>query len=106
MARSRWTLATLLPHVQDCLRLKTPSGLWQVLRRLDLHYKRARDYLHSPDEHYEAKQTCIARYLEQSRAAPEPYVFLYLDELTFYRQPSVAAAYARSGTATPLAQRS
>lgn len=47
-----------------------------------------------------------AAHLAQARADPERYVFLYLDELTFYRQPTLAAAYAEKGTATPLAQRS
>lgn len=105
ITRSRWTLDTLL---RPCtwLRVTTASGLWQLLRRLGLHYKRARDYLHSPDPRYDAKQTRIATYLAQARAAPRRYVFLYLDELTFYRQPSVACAYAQKGTATPLAQRS
>lgn len=103
--RSRWTLQTLLSKC-DWLRLTTAPGLWQLLRRLDLHYKRARDYLHSPDPHYDDKQASIAAYLEQARAAPQRYVFLYLDELTFYRQPTLASAYADKGTATPLAQRS
>ena len=104
--RSRWSLTTLLPYTQSWLRLTTSSGLWQVLRRLGLHYKRARDYLHSPDTNYTAKQNALARYLQQAREAPERYVFLYLDELTFYRQPTLANAYAQKGTATPLAQRS
>ena len=105
ITRSRWTLDTLLATC-DWLRLATDSGLWQLLRRLGLHYKRARDYLHSPDPNYDAKQTTITTYLEQARAAPERYGFFYLDELTFYRQPTLASAYAEKGTATPLAQRS
>jgi hypothetical protein len=92
--------------VQDWLGLSTPSGLWQLLQRLGIHYKRARDYLHSPDVHYDAKQSAIEGYLAQARAAPDRYVFLYLDEVTFYRQPTLASAYALQGTATPLAQRS
>lgn len=105
VTRSRWTLATLR-RTCDWLRLGTDSGLWQLLRRVGLHYKRARDYLHSPDPDYTVKQTTIAAHLAQARADPERYVFLYLDELTFYRQPTLAAAYAEKGTATPLAQRS
>lgn len=105
LARSRWTLAVLRPQC-DWLRVATDSGLWQLLRRLGLHYKRARDYLHSPDPYYTDKQTTLAGYLAQAREEPERYVFLYLDELTFYRQPTVANAYAEQGTATPLARRS
>ena len=88
------------------LRLQTDSGLWQVLRRLGLHYKRARDYLHSPDPDYDAKQRAIHSYWQRAHAEPERYVFLYVDEFTFYRQPTLASAYADKGTATPLAHRS
>jgi transposase len=92
--------------MQAVLRVSTPSGLWQVLRRLGLHYKRARDYLHSPDPHYTRKQDTIAHYLQKARENPARYAFFHLDELTFYRQPTIASAYARKGTATPLARRS
>lgn len=103
--RSRWTLSALLGQC-EWLRLRTGAGLWSLLRRLGLHYKRARDYLHSPDPDYVAKQNSIAAYLRKVRADPERYVFLYLDELTFYRQPTLSYDYAESGAATPLAHRS
>jgi hypothetical protein len=35
---------------------------------------------------------------------PERYVFLYLDELSYYRQPSLAAAYAATGPEQALAR--
>ncbi len=88
------------------LKLQTASGLWQVLRRLGIHYKRARDYLHSPDPHYDAKLAWIAQRWQAARLEPERYVFLYGDELTFYRQPTLACAYAAAGHAQALAQRS
>lgn len=103
--RSRWTLSTLLDTC-EWLHLRTLPGLWQLLRRLGIHYKRARDYLHSPDSHYTEKLHYIAALLQQARQEPERCVFLYLDELTFYRQPTLAQAYAQKGTSTPLAQRS
>src|SRR5690348_6910600 len=53
-SRSRWTLNTLLPHL-DWLEVQTSSGLWQVLDRLGIHYKRGRTYVHSPDPAYEEK---------------------------------------------------
>jgi hypothetical protein len=86
--------------------LRSAAGLWQLLWRLRLHYKRARDYLHSPDPHYEAKLTWIQERFQQARTAPQRYVFLYLDELTFYRQPTLASAYAAAGSSHPLAYRS
>jgi hypothetical protein len=37
---------------------------------------------------------------------PERYTFLYLDELTYYRQPTLAYGYEAMGESQPLAQRS
>jgi hypothetical protein len=86
--------------------LTTPAGLWQVLRRLGIHYKQARDYVHSPDPNYEAKLALIAGRRAEVRADPERYVLLYLDECTYYRQPSLACAYEAQGAVQPLARRS
>lgn len=105
MERSRWTAETLL-NVCGWLRLRTPQGLWRLLDRLDLSYKRGRHYVHSPDPLYTEKLTEIARCLQQTREQPERFVFLYLDELTFYRQPTLAADYAPRGSRQPLARRS
>ncbi len=53
--RSRWTLEAI-QQVCDWLTLRTPSGMWRVLQRLGIHYKRGRSYIHSPDTHYEANE--------------------------------------------------
>ncbi len=103
--QSRWTLASI---AQACpwLRVSTRGGLWQVLRRLGIHYKRARSYIHSPDPHYEDKLALIHRALLRAWYAPERYVFLYQDEFTYYRQPTLACAYEAKGPRQPLAYRS
>lgn len=88
------------------LNLHTVAGLWQLLRRLGIHYKRARDYLHSPDGHYTEKLAWITECLQCVRCEPQRYVILYMDEFTFYRQPTLASAYALQGTSQPLAHRS
>ena len=100
--RSRWTLTTLL-RVLDWLNLSTPAGLWRLLDRLDISYKRARSYVHSPDPHYEDKVSLIQTSLLRAWYAPEQYVFLYLDEFTYYRQPTLARAYEMKGHVQPLA---
>ena len=65
---SRWTLRTLL---EQCpWPLQTQAGLWQVLQRLKLHYKRARDHLHSPDAHYTAKLAWLEQCWEKVQAEP------------------------------------
>jgi transposase len=80
--------------------------MWQLLERLDLSYKRARHYFHSPDVHYTDKLTAITACFQEAQAQPDTTIFLYLDEFTFYRQPTLAAAYAARGSKQPLAYRS
>lgn len=93
---------------QSCpwLRVGTMAGLSQFLKRLGISYQRGRDYVHSPDEHYQAKVKLIQTARAQAQAEPGRYVFLYLDELTYYRQPTLAHAYELVGASQPLAQRS
>ena len=94
--------------IETCpwLRLATTSGMSRLLQRLGISYKRGRDYVHSPDVHYEDKVHLIEMARFRAYYEPERYVFLYLDELTYYRQPSVAPAYEASGHQQALARRS
>lgn len=103
--RSRWTLSMLM-ETCDWLHVTTEGGMSQILKRLRISYKRGRDYVHSPDPHYQEKRALIQQIRAKSLAAPERYVFLYQDELTYYRQPTVARAYEATGHTQPLAQRS
>jgi hypothetical protein len=101
--QSRWKLATI---AQACpwLRVSTASGLWQVLERLGISYKRGRHYIYSPDAAYTDKFSLIQRYLLRAWYEPERYAFIYLDELTYYRQPTLACAYEGQGHLQPLAR--
>ncbi len=94
--------------VQQCawLTLRTVGGLHRLLDRLGISYKRARDYVHSPDVHYEQKQALLQHYLLRAWYVPERYVFLYQDEMTYFRQPTLARGYAARGSEQPLARRS
>jgi hypothetical protein len=103
--RSRWTLSTLLTTC-DWLTLTTPSSLWHLLRRLGIHYKRGRDHLVSPDPNYDAKLVRARTVIQQARTAPGRIVALLEDELTYYRQPTLACAYEARGRAQPRAERS
>jgi hypothetical protein len=102
---TRWTLAAL-HAVCDWLRLGTLGGLWRLLERLGLSWTRARAYVHSPDPDYAAKEAYIACLVAQGQARAGPFVTLYLDELTYYRQPTLAAAWEAQGPYQPLARRS
>lgn len=82
------------------------AGIWRLLQRHGLRYKRGRHHLTSPDPHYGAKLAWVAEILAAAAQAPEQIVALYQDERTFYRQPSLANAYAPVGPAQPRAVRS
>jgi transposase len=101
---SRWRLCDLRAVCQDWLFVTTDPGLWQVLKRLGIRYKQARAYLRSPDPDYVAKLQEIQQIIQCSAEDPQHIVVIYLDELTFYRQPSLAQAYERLGKAQPLAK--
>jgi hypothetical protein len=103
--RARWTLRDLLT-VCDWLRLTTEGGLSHLLDRLGIHYKRGRDYVHSPDPDYEPKLRDVASIVAEARASQGRTVALFEDEVTYYRQPTVARAYDASGVDQPLAHRS
>ncbi len=91
-APARWTLAYMrkaLPLLTDY----TLSGIWRRLRSLGIRYRRGRQAVHSPDPDYESKRDQARHCVEQARQQPEQVVALYLDELSFYRQPSVAPCW-------------
>lgn len=102
---SRWNLRMI---ADSCpwLKVTTEGGLSRLLKRLCISYKRGRDYVHSPDLHYLEKLSLIELCHMRAFYAPERFVALYLDELTYYRQPSVARAYEARGTFQALARRS
>jgi hypothetical protein len=103
--RARWTLRDLL-HPCDWLRLETEGGLFRLLQRLGLSYKRGRDWVHSPDPDYLQKLTEVAAIVALARASQGRIVALFADELTYYRQPTVALAYEEAGAEQPRARRS
>lgn len=103
--QSRWSLQRLLEACQAWLPVATAGGMWQVLRRVRIRLKRARDYVHSPDLLYTEKLQWIAQVRQQVEDEPQRYKLLYLDEVNYYRQPSLAADYAPMGHHQPLARR-
>lgn len=101
--RARWTLESV-KKVCDWLRLRTVAGLSQLLKRLGIHYKRARQHVHSPDPDYLAKLSDIRVCVRRSKVDPELVVVLFQDEVTYYRQPTLASAYEVKGHEQPLAE--
>jgi transposase len=100
--RSRWSLAMLLQEC-DWLQLESEAGLSQLLKRLKIRFKQAREYVHSPDPDYWDKLSLIELARLRAYYEPERFVLLYLDELSYYRWPSLAPAYEALGSTQPLA---
>jgi len=82
------------------------SGLSRRLKAAGLCYKRGREYVHSPDPQYIAKRDLVQWCVAQARSEPERIVTCYLDEFSFYRQPTVAQDWHATGHTQPLARRS
>lgn len=103
--QSRWQLSTILASC-PWLRLTSLSGLYQLLRRLGISYQRGRDYVHSPDLHYQARLDHLEQLRLRALYAPDEYAFFYLDEMSFYQQPSLSTDYEAQGGPQSLAYRS
>lgn len=100
LGRSRWWLAGIrqvVAWLADC----SLAGIWQLLTRLGLTYKRGRTYVHSPDPDYELKLSYVNAAKTRVRTQAADYVMLYQDELTYFRRPSIAADYAQRGSKNP-----
>jgi transposase len=105
-AGSRWKLETIRAAC-PWLEPLTLSGVWHVLDRLKLVFKRGREYFHSPDANYLAKLSDVIIAFEQAVESEGRIVLLFSDEMTFYRQPSLAKDYVLLGADhQPLARRS
>ncbi len=103
--RTRWRLEDLRQAL-DWLEHYSLPGMSQLLARLKFSLKAAAGFIHSPDPAYPAKWERICEQLAAARANPQRMGLLYLDELTYYRWPSLAPAYARQGQEQPRALRS
>lgn len=103
--QSRWSLDRIL-QTCDWLQLETQGGLSRLLKRLRVSFKRARSYIHSPDRQYEGKVSYLKLCRMRAWYDPQRYVFLYLDEITYTRQPTLDRAYEARGHQQALAYRS
>ena len=98
--RSRWTLSLLRDNI-SWFKARSLSCVWKTMTTLGLVYKRGREATHSPDPDYDLKLAYIVAAQQQVLAAPEQVVLLYQDELTYYRRPSLARAYATVASKEP-----
>lgn len=90
----------------DWLQVTVPSSVSRLLKRVGVSYKRGREYVHSPDPFFMEKLALIEMCLRQAATDPVRFPLLYQDELTYYRQPTIARDYEAVGRWQPLARRS
>lgn len=83
----------LLEELQDQWKVKTKSGLWQVLKKLGISYQRARAYVHSPDPQYEEKLAYVQQVLACHEAGKTEVLFA--DQFTYYNHPGVNRGFAQ-----------
>lgn len=103
--QTRWTLAAVRKAWPSFWRYSL-SGVWRILAGHKLRWRRGRDHLRSPDPDYHAKLAHIETLRTEVETHPADAVLLYLDEITYYRQPSLASGYAPAGSDSPRAERS
>ncbi len=80
---------------------KREAGIWRIQRRLGFSRKQAQKFVHRPDPLYDTKWRAIMRAYAQMVAELQQVVLLFMDEFSYYRQPSPAPAYHRQGPTQP-----
>ena len=82
----RWTLRRVR-EAFDWLQNYSLSGVWRVLKRLDLGWRWARPARFSPDPAYEDKYAHLLSCLQAAAGQPNQVVLVFLDEMGFFRWP-------------------
>jgi len=82
---------------------KSVPGIWRLLRRLGFSRKQAQKFVRSPDPLYACKWRAILQAYAQMVATPDTVTLLFMDEISYYRQPSPAPAYHHQGHTHPKA---
>lgn len=100
--RVRWRLSDL-GQALGWLAGVSEAGVSKILKRLGFSRKRAMNFVPSPDPNYHLKWTTILRAFAAAVSDPDTTVLVFLDEFSFYRQPTLASAYHRTGPSLPYA---
>lgn len=98
--KTRWTLAT----IQMCvpfLKHKSIPGVWQILKRLGISRKQSAAFIRSPDLLFREKVRIMMDCFERALYHPDTFVTLFQDELSYYRNPTIAPSWGESGVKQP-----
>lgn len=92
----------VLEQCREWLRVGTLGGIWQLLKRLRIRLKRGQQHVHSPDPHYAMKRERIRAYYRQG-TQEQRTPLLFLDEVSYERQPTLAPAWHPLDEGQPFA---
>ena len=101
---SRWSLRTIRASV-DWMSGYTLSGVWRILDRFGLKLRSAVVQMYSPDPHYEEKEAYLHQCLKDTAEDPRRKVFLFLDEMGYYRWPDLGPTWTEEIFPPEKAQR-
>jgi transposase len=93
IARVRWRL-------QDLPQALSWPGHYSE-RQLRFSRKQAMRWVHSPDPEYHRKRQALVAAFWHAITAPDSCVLVFLDEVTYYRRPSLAPCYHPRGATLP-----
>ena len=82
------------------------SGVWRVLDRLSIGWKRGYINYWSPDPQYRTKVRLIEKCLKIVAADPQHNVAIFVDEMSYHRWPSAAPDWWPRGQTVPRAEHS
>jgi transposase len=80
------------------------SGVWRMLDRLGIGWKRGYINYWSPDPQYRAKVRFIEKCLKIVAADPQQNVAIFVDEMSYHRWPSAAPDWWPRGKTAPRAE--
>lgn len=100
--QARWRLADLR-LVLPWLRGYSLPGISKALTRLKVSRQRGRLAVHSPDPAYQQKLAWVERACALAHQPSSEVTVLYGDEVSLYRQPTLAQTYALR-SAAPVAR--
>src|SRR5947209_7569343 len=95
---SRWTLRKIrisIPWLRDY----SLSGVWRLLRRLQIRLRSGQVQNYSPDPDYVPKVEHLLDVLRQVAQAPKDKVLVFVDEMGYLRWPEPAADWTEQAPA-------
>jgi transposase len=99
----RFSLA-VVRQTFEWLQSYSVSGVWRVLRRLEVEWKHGYVEQWSPDPDYTAKVVYIEKCLHAAVLDPHDVVALFLDEMGYYRWPTASHDWLADVEGSPLVE--